>query len=81
MTDRIFAPALAFCVLIGAAFAIGSAWFDSRSTVQTLRLPSVQVNMVRLPSVDIVAKRVAQPQQIAMVDADAASDAAARGVQ
>ena len=81
MTDRIFAPALAFSVLIGAAFAIGSAWFDSRSTVQVVQLPSVQVQMVHLPSVDVVAKRVAPPQHMAMIDRSAASDAAPGIVQ
>ncbi len=81
MTDRIFAPALVFIALIGAAFAISSAWFESRTTVQLVRLPSVQVQMVRLPSVDVVAKRIAAPQQIAMIERSAASDAASGNVQ
>ena len=81
MIDRIFAPALAFCVLIGATLAIASAWFDSRSSVQTLRLPSVQVEMVRLPSVEIFARRATLPLNIAKVDSSEADDVAARGVQ
>ena len=32
MIDRLFTAALTFCLLIGATFAIGSAWTDSRST-------------------------------------------------
>ncbi len=71
MTDRIFAPALAFFVLIGAALAIGSAWFDSRTTVHT----------VRLPAVEIIGKRVAQPLNVAMLERGATGAAAARGVQ
>ncbi len=80
MTDRIFAPALVFIALIGAAFAVGSAWFESRHSVHVVQLPSVQVHVVRLPSVNIVAKRAA-PQQIAMIERSAASDAAPRSVQ
>jgi hypothetical protein len=72
MTDRIFAPALVFIALIGAAFAVGSAWFDSRSTVQVVQLPSVQVHLLRLPSVEVVAQRAA-PRQIAMTEQSAGS--------
>ncbi len=47
MIDRIFAPALAFLVLIGATLAITTAWFDSRTTVQTVSLPSVEIVVTR----------------------------------
>jgi hypothetical protein len=49
--------------------------------VQTLRLPSVQVEMVRLPSVGIFAKRATLPLNIAKIDSSEADDVAARGVQ
>lgn len=47
MIERIFAPALAFIVAIGSALAIATAWFDSSSTVQTVRLPSVEIVVTR----------------------------------
>ena len=71
MIDRILAPALTFFVLIGAAFAIGSAWFDSRTTVLTTRLPSVEV----------IGKRASPPTNIAMIERAATGDPAARCVQ
>jgi hypothetical protein len=56
MIDRIFTPLLAFAVLIGATLAIASAWFDSRSTVRTVRLPAVEVIVKRAaPSVDLAS--------------------------
>jgi hypothetical protein len=47
MIDRIFAPALAFLVLIGATLAIATAWLDSRTTVQTVSLPGVEIVVTR----------------------------------
>lgn len=81
MIDRLFAPILALCVLFGGTFAIGSAWFESRSTVQTVRLPSVRVEVVRLPSVDVVAKQAALPLHVATTGPAVASDAPARRTQ
>ncbi len=75
MFDRIFAPVLVFLVLIAATLAVASAWFDSRSSVQTVRLPEVQVEMVRLPRVEVVAKRAATPLHITMTDTTGSSDA------
>ena len=71
MIDRIFTAALAFCLLVGATLAIASAWFDSRSSVQT----------VRLPSVEIVANRAAPRMTVAMTENAAMTEAAAREVQ
>jgi hypothetical protein len=77
MIDRIFTAVLAFSLLIGATLAIASAWFDSRSTVHTVRLPSVEVNAVRparatvqqarLATVQVTAQRAAA-QSLARVD-------------
>jgi hypothetical protein len=61
MFDRIFAPALAFLVLTGATLAIATAWFDSRSTVQTVRLPSVEIVVARtLPPTRLASNANAQ---------------------
>lgn len=63
MIDRILTPLLTFAVLIGATLAIASAWFDSRSTVRT----------VRLPAVEIIVKRAAQSVDLASTGATEAS--------
>ncbi len=56
MIDRILTPLLTFAVLIGATLAIASAWFDSRSTVRTVRLPAVEIIVKRAaPSVDLAS--------------------------
>jgi hypothetical protein len=56
MIDRIFTPLLTFAVLIGAALAIATAWFDSQSTVRTVRLPAVEIIVKRAaPSVDLAS--------------------------
>ena len=47
MIDRIFAPALAMLVLIGATLAIATAWLDSRTPVHTMRLPGVEIVVTR----------------------------------
>ena len=47
MIDRIFAPALVLLVLIGATLAITTAWLDSRTTVQTVSLPGVEIVVTR----------------------------------
>jgi hypothetical protein len=55
MIDRLFTSLLTFCLLIGAAFAIGSMWTESTTT----RL------VTRLPAVEVVAKRPALPVNVA----------------
>ena len=60
MIDRRFTAALTFCLLIGATYAIGSAWTDSRSTRLVTHLPSVQVVAQRaLPRIDVAANEAA----------------------
>jgi len=53
MIDRIFTATLAFCLLIGATLAICAAWFEPRSIAQQ--------QIVRLPAVEVVAKRPVAP--------------------
>lgn len=67
MIDRLFTSLLAFCMLAGATFAIGSMWTESTTTRQVTRLPAVEV----------VAKRATLPLTVA---ANQASEAA-RSVQ
>ena len=56
MIDRIFTPLLTFAVLIGATLAIATAWFDSQTTVRTVRLPAVEVIVKRAaPSVEFAS--------------------------
>ncbi len=63
MIDRLFTAALTFCLLIGATFAIGSAWADSRSTRLVTHLPSVEVVAKRaLPRIDMAATEVVAPR-------------------
>jgi len=67
MIDRLFTSLLTFCLLIGAAFAIGSMWTESTTT----RL------VTQLPAVEVVAKRSALPVNVATNQ----SSEAARSVQ
>ena len=63
MIDRLFTAALTFCLLIGATFAIGSAWTDSRSTRLVTQLPPVEVVAKRpLPRIDMAANEAAAPR-------------------
>jgi hypothetical protein len=62
MIDRLFTAALAFTLLIGAAFAVANAWFDSRTTIQVTHLPAVTVEAKRTPApIDVASREVAKP--------------------
>jgi hypothetical protein len=73
MFDRIFSPALAFCLLIGAALAITAAWFEPSQAAST--------NVIRLPVVEIVAKRPLPRTELAQTGAAQASGSVQRSVQ
>jgi hypothetical protein len=63
MIDRLFTAALTFSLLIGTTVAIASAWFDSRAegAVQVVRLPSVEVTARRpMPAVDVAASKAGE---------------------
>ena len=63
MIDRLFTALLTFSLLIGATFAIASAWTDSRSTQQVIHLPSVQLVAKRpLKRIDVAADEASAPR-------------------
>jgi hypothetical protein len=60
MIDRIFSTVLTFAMLAGGTLAIGSELFAHG--------PARQVQVVQLPTVTIVAKRLAPPALVARGD-------------
>ena len=70
MIDRLFTAALAFTLLIGATFAIASAWFESRSTQLVTHLPAVHVVVARSNTHVASADSAAAPTSIRAVRAN-----------
>ena len=63
MLDRLFTAALTFSLLIGATFAVASAWFDSRSAEQVVHLPAVTILVQRsLQRVDVAKDEASTPR-------------------
>jgi hypothetical protein len=63
MIDRLFFAALTFCLLAAGTLAIGSAWFESVSPVQQVRLQVVQ-----LPMVEVTARRTDAGTEVARTE-------------
>jgi hypothetical protein len=77
MIDRLFAAALTFCVLAAGTVAIASE-FVAKPEPKIVRLAPVEVNVVRLPAVQVTAQRGAASTALARTEG---TEPATRGVQ
>lgn len=72
MIDRIFFAAFTFCLLASGTLLIGSVLFgmDPLAAAHApAGIPGVEVQVVQLPRVLVVAKRVASASAVARVEA------------
>ena len=72
MIDRIFFAAFTFCLLVSGTLLIGSVLIgiDPLAAAHARTgIPGVEVQVVQLPRVLTVAKRVASPSAVARMEA------------
>ena len=67
MFERILTPALAFMLLAGGTFAIGSELFASGRSIPAARISVVEIPgaVIELPRVEVTGRRLAAPLKIA----------------
>ena len=66
MFERIFTPVLAFMLLAGGTFAVGSELFAANPPARVAR---AQMAVIRLPTVEVNGHRI--PAPVAMAETDA----------
>ena len=67
MFERIFTPVLAFMLLAGGTFAVGSELFAANPSVRVAREPMA---VIQLPTVEVIGHRLAG--RVAVAESDAA---------